>query len=84
MSGAILLDQLVGRLAFLDVACSRCKRRGRLRLSRLLAEHGAAFPLPSLKAHIAADCPRIAMRDRDMCGVHYPQLATLFSAWPGG
>jgi hypothetical protein len=84
MSGAILLGQLVGRLAFLDVACSRCERRGRLRLSRLIAEHAAAFPVPSLKAHIAADCPRIGGRDRDMCDVHYPQLVNLFSTRPGG
>ena len=84
MSGAVLLGQLTGRLAFLDVACIRCERRGRLRLSRLIAEHGAAFPVPSLTAHIAADCPRIAKRDRDMCGVHYPQLVNLFSTRPAG
>jgi hypothetical protein len=51
-----------------------------VRVARLVAEHGAAFPVPSLKAHIAADCRRLANRDRDMCGVHYPQLVSLFSA----
>jgi hypothetical protein len=38
--GALRLGALRGRLTMLEGACSRCERRGRLRLDKLLAEYG--------------------------------------------
>jgi hypothetical protein len=35
--GAVRLRQLRGRLTMLEVACSHCERRGRLRLNKLIA-----------------------------------------------
>ena len=76
MSGAVPLGALVGRLVYLDVACTRCDRRGHLALTRLVSEHGAAFPLPSLLRVLAADCPRLCAHSiYDLCGAHYPGLA---------
>jgi hypothetical protein len=39
---------VAGRLSMLDVACNRCDRRGRLRMDRLLTDHGPAMPMPEL------------------------------------
>jgi hypothetical protein len=54
------------------VARRRCERRGRLWISRLIAEHGAR--VLDLRALIAADCPRMrnpATSIHDRCGVHF-------------
>jgi hypothetical protein len=39
--GSITLGDLVGKLDMLEVACKRYDRHGRLRLGRLIEEHGA-------------------------------------------
>jgi hypothetical protein len=60
-----------------ELACSKCERRGHYRKVSLVAIHGATIGLPDLRVRIAADCPR--MRDpigNDPCGVHFPALAT--------
>ena len=73
--GAVLLGQVAALLLMLEVACSRCDRRGRLRTSRLVAEHGAQMPLPELLRILSADCPRrIAGQWHDVCGAHFPGL----------
>jgi hypothetical protein len=62
-------------VAALEVACTRCERRGRYRLARLLAEHGADMKLPDLAQRLAADCPNakaVALNER--CAVVFPQL----------
>jgi hypothetical protein len=40
-SGAVTLGDIAGKLSMLDVACSKCDRRGRLSVAKLIAEHGA-------------------------------------------
>jgi hypothetical protein len=75
-SGSITLGQVAARLHMLQVACNRCERTGRLSIDRLLAEHGAAMPIPELRHIVAADCPRmIEGKIADPCGVHFPGLA---------
>lgn len=78
MPGVILLGQVAARLEYLDIACGRCDRSGRLRLDRLLAQHGADMPMPELGRVLAADCPRlIADRMHDVCGWRFPALSGL-------
>jgi len=78
-SGAVTLGEIASRLLMLEVACSRCERRGRLSVARLIEQHGADAKLPELRAVLAGDCPRrgatAAVYER--CAVHYPELATL-------
>lgn len=77
--GAVTLGAVARRTAMLVVACGRCPRRGRLRIDRLLTEHGPLMSMPALRYVIAADCPRIAAsQPYDQCGIHYPQLAGMF------
>jgi hypothetical protein len=73
-SGAVTLGELVGRIDHLEVRC----RRGRLRLARLVAEHGAETKLPRLAVRLAADCPRAKAPDPGTrCFVRFPHLADL-------
>jgi hypothetical protein len=62
-SGAVMLSDIAGGITMLKVACSQCERRGRLRVARLIAQHGADMGLPELRSII-----------HERCGVHDPQL----------
>jgi hypothetical protein len=57
--GSVTLGDLAARIAMLEVACSRCERRGRLQVDLLVAQYGDA-ELPELRLILAGDCPRAA------------------------
>ena len=61
-SGVITLGQVAARLPTLDVACSRCDRRGKLLSRPLVQRHGPGLPMPELRQLVAADCPRMIER----------------------
>jgi hypothetical protein len=78
-SGSITLEQVAARTAALAVACSRCDRAGRYNLGALIAGHGPKFGIPALLRLLSADCPkRNSTNAYDLCGVHCPELSTLF------
>lgn len=53
MNGVITLGEMRAKgMTMLEVACRRCERQGRLRIERLVAEHGAG--VLDLRAVIAA------------------------------
>jgi hypothetical protein len=80
-SGSITLHQVATRTAALAVACTRCDRAGRYNLGLLIAWPGPAFGVPALLRLLSADCPkRNAISAYDLCGVHCPDLSTLFRA----
>jgi hypothetical protein len=60
-----------------QVACSKCDRRGRYRLARLIERCGRDAKLVDWKDQITADCSRRA-KDRtvtlDLCGAFFPDL----------
>jgi hypothetical protein len=49
--GAFTLAEIAAKLRMLEVACSRCERRGRLSLARLIQQHGADASLGGRRAH---------------------------------
>ena len=59
-SGAVTLGEIAGKITMLEIACDRCERRGRLRVARLIEQHGADMGLPQLRGILAGDCPRVA------------------------
>lgn len=72
------LSDLRPEVTHLEVACTRCDRRGRLSIRRLIAEHGAETSIHAATEGINADCARRdehALRDR--CDVYFPGLAGL-------
>lgn len=83
MSGAITLGEVADRLAWLEVACRRCPRRGRLATARLVAAHGRPMAMPALRRVVAGDCPAWqAVSVVDLCGVLFPQLPAVFGRDP--
>jgi hypothetical protein len=54
---AVTPRALVGRVDPLEVRCRHCERHGRLRLARLIANHGARTGLPDLAVRLAVGLP---------------------------
>ena len=72
-SGAVSLTDYPGE--WVELACSKCARRGRYHKARLVAEHGAEIGLPDLRTLLAADCALIRNRvGNEACGAVYPGL----------
>jgi hypothetical protein len=59
------------------LACRRCERRGRYRVARLVAEHGADVALPDLRHALAVGCSQVGHRSTP-CGIYYADLARDF------
>ena len=78
MPGSLSLDDIGKRFAMLEVRCGKCTRHGRLRVDKLIDEHGRQMSLPDLRTMLAADCEhKTAARRKDQCQVFYPQLREL-------
>ncbi|MDR5824739.1 hypothetical protein, partial [Caballeronia sp. LZ043] len=55
--GSVSLGEVAARASHINIACSRCDRKGRYRLSRLIAEYREDFAMTDLGAERAV-CPR--------------------------
>jgi hypothetical protein len=77
-NGSITLGAVAARASHIDLACSRCDRRGRYRLSKLVASLGEDFPMTNLGAQIA-DCPKKNRPVWERCDFYYPGLRTIMS-----
>lgn len=79
--GSLTVSDLVGKeLEYLELECTKCPRRGRYRVSRLLEELGPDGMLTYWSEGITADCPRrIAGNHADWCGCRAPALVELFA-----
>jgi hypothetical protein len=69
-SGALTLRNLPGD--YLELACRKCERWGRLSRTRLVDQYGIDIPLPDLLAELAK-CSRRG-NFHDACGVYYVAL----------
>ena len=70
-------------VSHLDVACSRCDRRGRLNVAKLIGQHGAGATLRDAVSDINADCPRRDVHTvMERCDIYFPGLCVLLR--PGG
>ena len=79
MNGSIVLGDVAKRAQVLAIACSRCDRAGRYPVATLIVHHGALIPIPRLLRRLSADCPNRAADTHDgPCGVHCPEIPTLF------
>jgi hypothetical protein len=80
--GSVALSEVAARASHLEVACSRCERRGRYQVARLVAHYGADFPMTDLGSELA-NCPRRASTAwSERCDVYFPGLAKLMSEPP--
>jgi hypothetical protein len=69
--GAFTLRDLSG--PYVEVACTKCERRGKLYRDRLIKEHGDSIALPDLRTKLATNCPRQGNM-WDSCGAYYVEL----------
>ncbi len=77
-TGSLSLNDISKRFHMLEVRCGNCTRNGRLRIDKLIDEHGRNMSLPDLRKHLVGDCEhQTATRRRDQCQVFYPQLREL-------
>lgn len=61
---------------FVNVACTKCDRAGKLSKARLIQQYGGNMGLVNLLNAITMDCTK-AKRDSQLlsyCGAHYPDL----------
>lgn len=78
-NGSILLGELAARASQIDIECSRCDRKGRYRIAKLVARLGEDFPMTDLGAELA-DCPRrSAATHHERCDVFFPRLPQIMS-----
>ncbi|MBA9902269.1 MULTISPECIES: hypothetical protein [Burkholderiaceae] len=78
-NGSIDLGDVAARASHIDVACSRCERKGRYQLARLVDALGADFPMTNLGAELA-NCPhRKDAAHNKRCDVYFPGLRKLMS-----
>lgn len=77
--GAVALGEVAAKATHLDIACSRCERRGRYALARLVASHGPDFAMTDLGNELA-NCPhRNATSHGERCDVYFPGLAAIMN-----
>lgn len=76
--GSVALQDVAERTTELEVACSRCERRGKYATARLVAKFGPDFPMTELGA-VLANCPRKNAPVYERCDVYFPHLAELMN-----
>jgi hypothetical protein len=70
-NNAIIVADLVGKLAMLRFECAKCGRSGRYRLDKLAPNKS----LIEFRLELTADCPRkIANKMTDQCGACCPDI----------
>jgi len=77
--GSVALGNVAARASHLEIACSRCERRGKYQLARLVARFGPDFPMTDIGAELA-DCPNRAVTSHGKrCDVFFPGLVALLN-----
>lgn len=77
--GSVALGDVAAKATHIDIACSRCERRGRYHLARLVERLGPDFPMTDLGAELA-DCPnRAAPSHGQRCDVYFPDLVAILN-----
>lgn len=80
MKTLLALYDLPADALTLDVACSRCSRRGRLSVARLILEYGPEAAIRPILADLNADCSkREAHAIAERCDIHLPGLAAILA-----
>ena len=73
-NGSVALGDVAARASHIEVACSRCDRKGRYLLARLVQTYGPDFPMTALGGELA-NCPRrSAAAHQERCDVFFPGL----------
>jgi len=64
----------IKKLKVLHVACNKCERKGRYRITGLIETYGPDKALPDLASDLCADCRNADTFTADRCNVFFPNL----------
>ncbi len=64
MTGSLSLDDVSKRFQMLEVRCGHCARSGRLRIDKLIDEHGRDMSLPDLRTILVGGCEHMTAARR--------------------
>ena len=71
----LVFGDIQGKLDVLRVECTKCDRKGRYSVAKLVAKHGRNGNLSKWREQLNADCPkRDAHSLQDRCDVVCPDL----------
>lgn len=74
MAGAVHLGDLQRQgVSVVWVACSRCDRKGRYRVTALIERFGAGCVLPDVGVGLSADCPKHQALLFERCSVYFSE-----------
>ena len=79
MTTSVSLADIAARIDMLEIRCSRCDRKDRYHVSRLIEQRGGSMLLPDLRMELVQGCDHANGRDYDRCDVFFPQLVDLMS-----
>jgi hypothetical protein len=64
-----------GKLDVLRVECTKCERKGRYSVAKLIAKHGRRGNMMKWKEQLNGDCPKRDGRLYDRCDLLCPDLS---------
>jgi hypothetical protein len=74
----VTFGDIAGKLVVLDIECTKCPRRGRYHVDRLIEKYGRRGNLTKWLAALNGDCRRRDARLlHQRCDVRCPDLTTL-------
>lgn len=73
--GSVALGDVAARAEHIEVACTRCDRRGQYQLARLVTRLGPDYAMTDLGSKLSATCPNRGSTDwARRCDVFFPNL----------
>jgi hypothetical protein len=71
----LAFGDIEGKLDMLDVECTKCERKGRYSVAKLIARYGREGNMQTWRASLSADCPkRNAFAIHERCDIICPDL----------
>jgi hypothetical protein len=81
--GSVSLAEVASRTTHIELACTRCDRRGRYRLDGLIQRFGPDFGMTALPGELV-DCPnRKVVNPSKRCDVLFPGLLEIMRGEAG-
>jgi hypothetical protein len=70
----LVFGDIEGKLDVLRVECTKCDRKGRYSVAKLIAKHGRKGNMMKWKEQLNGDCPKRDARMHDRCDLICPDL----------
>jgi len=71
-----VFGNIEGKLDVLHVECTKCDRKGRCSVAKLIAKHGCKGNMSAWVSDLKGDCPKRDGRLTDRCDLIGPDLSS--------